>query len=376
MPQKILVLAVSAGGGHVRAGQAVKAALDERADGRAEVEYHDVIDFAPRSFKKAYCDNFLKIVKTSPDAWSWMYNLFDRHPLESKVQKLRRIFEKIGTRPILDAILERRPDKVVCTHFLPAELLSRARKAKGISFSVVVTDFVIHTMWVHPGVERYFLATEELVPSLAARGVEPERIRATGIPLMPGFSRPPSARAARSSLGLEPGAPVVLILSGGMGVGDTDVLASRILDLPHRFQVVACAGRNADLLARLEKIAAAVPADSGKKLVPQGFTDSMERVMAAADIAITKPGGLTTSECLAMGVPMLVNSPIPGQEDRNCDFLLENGAAWKARDIGNLCWKLDKLLADPALRRKLGSAARRLGRPEAAFDIAEEILRD
>ncbi len=375
MSEKILVLGVSAGGGHVRAGQAVKAAFDERWGDRVEAEFHDVMDFAPRSFKKAYCDNFLKLIKTSPDTWYWMFNVFDRHPAGSKVQKLRRAVEKIGTKPILKAILEKEPDRVVCTHFLPAEILTREKKARGIPVSLVVTDFLVHTMWVHAGVEKYFLATDELVPSLAARGVERGRIHTSGIPVMPGFSRAPSRRAACAALGLDPAIPTVLILSGGMGVGDPDVLASRILDLPPPLQVIACAGRNRDLLGKLERIAKGADGGGGKKLVPQGFTEDVERVMAAADIAITKPGGLTTSECLAMGLPMLVNSPIPGQEDRNCDFLLENGAAWKARDMENLCYKLEKLLADPALRRRLASSAEKLGRPSAAFDIAEEVLR-
>jgi processive 1,2-diacylglycerol beta-glucosyltransferase len=374
MGEKILILSVSAGGGHVRAGQALKAAFDDRWGDRVESEARDVMDFAPPSFKKAYCDNFLKLVKSSPDAWHWMYNIFDRHPLTSKIQKLRRALEKVGTVPILKAIVARKPDKVVCTHFLPAELLTREKKTRGIPVSVVVTDFMVHTMWVHPGVDRYFLPAEELVPSLVARGVEPDRIRTTGIPVMPGFSRPPSRRAARADLGLDPDLPAIAILSGGMGVGDPDALASRILELPHRFGMIACAGRNADLLARLEKVARKVPPGSGRKLVPLGYTDRMEAVLAAADLAITKPGGLTTSECLAMGVPMLVTSPIPGQEDRNCDFLLENGAGWKAQDLENLCYKLGKLLAEPARLRRMASAAAKLGRPSAAYDIAEEVV--
>jgi processive 1,2-diacylglycerol beta-glucosyltransferase len=374
MGEKILILGVSAGAGHVRAGQALEAAFDEIGGGRAEAEFHDVMDFAPKSFRKTYCDNFLKLVKSSPDAWLWMYNIFDRHPLESKLQKIRRALEKIGTAPILKAIIAKRPDIVVCTHFLPAELLTREKKTRHIPVSVVVTDYIVHTMWIHAGIKRYFVAAEELVPSLAARGVERERIGVTGIPVMPGFSRAPSRRVAAAELGLDPDLPTVLILSGGMGVGDPDAIAARVLELPFRFQVVACAGRNAELLAKLRKIAAKVPADSGRKLFPQGYTEGIERVMAAADIAITKPGGLTTSECLAMGLPMLINSPIPGQEDRNCDFLLENGAAWKARDIESLAWKLGKLLAEPAARRRLALAAEGLGRPLAAASIAREVL--
>jgi processive 1,2-diacylglycerol beta-glucosyltransferase len=153
------------------------------------------------------------------------------------------------------------------------------------------------------------------------------------------------------------------------------VVAARLLKLLGSFQIVACAGRSGQLLRKLEDLSRSGPANAiGKRLVAQGFTTRIERIMAAADIAVTKPGGLTTSECLAMGLPMLVNSPIPGQEDRNCDYLLENGAAWKAHDTETLAFKLERFLRDPAAKKRLAAAAKTLGRPNAAFDVAAGIM--
>jgi processive 1,2-diacylglycerol beta-glucosyltransferase len=345
--------------------------------GTVEVECADAMDFAPAGFREAYCDGFLKLVRHSPDMWAWMYNLFDRKPLDSKTQRVRRALERLGTRAIVKRVLALRPGRVVCTHFLPAELLSgrRVAGALGAPLSVVITDFVVHTMWVHPGVDRYFVAAEELVPSLIGRGVPAERITASGIPVMPAFSQPPPRALAARELGLSPDVPTVLLLSGGFGVSDLSGIAERILRLPGQFQVVACAGRNQGLLQQLVALSQTDLANrGGRRLVPQPYTTTIERVMAAADIAVTKPGGLTTSECLAMGLPMLVNSPIPGQEDRNCDYLLENGAAWKAQDVESLAFKLQRLLSDPAARKTMADSARKLARPNAARQVAAAVL--
>ena len=149
------------------------------------------------------------------------------------------------------------------------------------------------------------------------------------------------------------------------GVGAIDELAARLLRAAEDLQVVTLAGRNAELLARLRKLAKSHP----RQLFPLGFTTTVERVMSAADLVITKPGGLTVSECLALGKPMLLVSPIPGQEERNADYLLEAGAALKAADAATLEFKLGRLIADPARLRAMGDAAHGIARPHAAKDV-------
>jgi processive 1,2-diacylglycerol beta-glucosyltransferase len=160
------------------------------------------------------------------------------------------------------------------------------------------------------------------------------------------------------------------MMSGGVGIGGIEILAEMLLTLNYDFQIVALAGRNEQLLEYLGNIAVKNPA----RLFPLGFTRVVERVMATSDIAITKPGGLTTSECLAMGLPMIVVSPIPGQEERNADFLLENGAALKACDGGALNYRVSILLNEPARLEELKKNTKRLGKPEAARTIFDTIL--
>jgi processive 1,2-diacylglycerol beta-glucosyltransferase len=134
--------------------------------------------------------------------------------------------------------------------------------------------------------------------------------------------------------------------------------------------VVAIAGRNTQLLASYEALAKQHPG----RLVPLGFTKTIERVMAASDLCITKPGGLSTSECLAMGLPMLLISPIPGQEERNAQYLLEQGAAWLAMDELALAWRMQQLLAEPQVLSRLRERAQALGRPQAAALVVSTVL--
>jgi processive 1,2-diacylglycerol beta-glucosyltransferase len=218
---------------------------------------------------------------------------------------------------------------------------------------------------VHPHVDRYCVANEEVAFRLADRGVSRDKIAVTGIPVMPQFAAPLDRATCARELGLDPARFTVLMMAGGGGVGALDELAERVLGDPTELQLVALAGRNETLLARLRAIAKKNP----DRLFPLGFTTTVERVMTAADLVITKPGGLSTSECLAKGKPMLLVSPIPGQEERNADYLLEAGAAMKAVDAATLAFKLRTLLREPGRLARMSAASQSLGTPDAARDV-------
>jgi processive 1,2-diacylglycerol beta-glucosyltransferase len=234
---------------------------------------------------------------------------------------------------------------------------------------VQVTDFDVHALWVHPHVDRYCVASEEVAFRLADRGVPREKISVTGIPVMPQFSATLERAVCARELGLAPDKFTVLMMAGGAGVGRPDDLAKRLLQLPDDLQIVALAGRNADLLKRLQSLSKQHPG----KLFPIGFTTTVERVMTAADLVVTKPGGLSVSECLAKERPMLLVSPIPGQEERNADYLLESGAAIKAVDAATLEFKLARLLADRPRLAAMSAAAKRIARPGAAAEVVALI---
>jgi processive 1,2-diacylglycerol beta-glucosyltransferase len=363
---RLLILSVSAGAGHVRAAQALEAAA-RSADPPIDATHVDLLSLVPKEFKKLYGEKYISLVEKSPQLWSWLYSKTDRASRDSLIGKLKRAAEKLNTRQLWVEIGKYAPDAILCTHFLPAELLSRAR-AKGRKTPPVwvqVTDFDVHALWVHPHVDRYCVASDEVAFRLADRGVPRDRISVTGIPVMPQFSAPLERAACAAELGVDPKKFTVLMMAGGAGVGSLDELASRLLELPGELQLIALAGRNADLLKKLQALAKKHPG----KLFPLGFTTTVERVMTAADLVVTKPGGLSVSECLAKRRPMLLVSPIPGQEERNADYLLEAGAAVKAIDGATLAYKLGRLRADPARLAAMSEAAHRIATPHAARDV-------
>jgi len=370
MSTHILILSVSAGAGHVRAAQALEAAA-KAANPPLQATHLDLLTLVPKEFRKLYGEQYIKLVDKLPQLWSFLYAKTDRPSRDSVLGALKRAAEKLNTRKLQTEIARLRPDAILCTHFLPAELLSRQKaqlKNKGATLPplwVQVTDFDVHALWVHPHVDRYCVASDEVAFRLADRGVPRAKISVTGIPVMPQFSVPLDRRECALELGLAPERFTVALMAGGAGVGSLDELATRLLRASDELQLIALAGRNAELLARLRKLAKSHPG----RLFPLGFTTTVERVMSASDLVVTKPGGLTVSECLAKHKPMLLVSPIPGQEERNADYLLEAGAALKAADAATLEFKLGQLLADPARLRAMSEAAHRIGRPHAAQDV-------
>lgn len=377
MKRRILLLSVSAGAGHVRAAEALEATVTAlAADGRAiEAKHLDVMDYVPSSFRRIYADFYLRLITRHPQLWGMLYRITDDTRPDAVTQRMRRTIERLHTRKLRSAIAQFAPDAIVCTHFLPAEMLMRQIRKGRITAPVwlQVTDFDLHRMWVIPEMTGYFAASPEIAQRMSAVGLPASRVHTTGIPVMPAFAETQDRRALAEDFGIDPDRPAYLVMGGGAGVGALDELADRLLSAGGDFQLVVLAGRNSAMLERLRVLA------SGKhagRLFPQGFTRHVERLMACCDLAITKPGGLTTSECLAMGLPMIVNAPIPGQEERNADYLLEQGAAWKAIDAVALAWRIGELRHQPERLAAMAANARAIGRPHAARDVIDTVLAD
>ncbi len=368
--RRILVLSVSAGAGHMRAAEAIRASATSLAG--VEATHLDVMDYTPAGFRKLYTDFYLALVRRHPALWGYLYQATNEARPDGRMERLRRAVERMNTGALRRKIEAFAPDAIVCTHFLPAEILSRLIEKRGLACPVwvQVTDFDLHRMWVQPGMAGYFAASAEVAYRMRAQGIAPQAIHLTGIPIMPAFGQALDRAACARELGLDPARPTVLLMGGGAGVGSLDAVAARLLGIDGDFQLIALAGRNAGALASLRQLAARHP----DRLLAHGYTERVERLMACADMAVTKPGGLTTAECLAMGLPMIVNDPIPGQEERNADFLLEEGVALKACDPVTLEFRVRQLLENPARLAQMSDKARALGRPDAARRVLECVL--
>jgi len=195
-------------------------------------------------------------------------------------------------------------------------------------------------------------------------------VTVTGIPIHPVFSKPKDRGQCLKKHGLKGDRPVVLQLAGGFGVGPIEQLYRAVLSVETPLEIVVVAGKNEKAKGQVESVD--VPSRHRAKVM--GFTTEIDELMEAADVVVSKPGGLTTSEVLARGAAMVIVNPIPGQESRNSDFLLENGAALKANNAATLPLKLSRLLGDRDRLDAIKASAKRLGKPRAAFDAAQVAL--
>jgi processive 1,2-diacylglycerol beta-glucosyltransferase len=373
MAANILVLSASVGAGHMRAAQAVELALRQTAPD-ANVHNVDLLTLTNAAFRRIYGKAYLDLVNLAPHVLGYIYDLMDkpRSP-DSKRDKLRIAIEKLNLTKFT-ALMEEEGqwDVVVNTHFLPAELIaSRRRKGKlSVPQITVTTDFETHRLWVNQPCDRYTTATEEGAAYLKHWGVPGTDVSVTGIPIHPVFSETKDRADCLKRQGLIGDRPVILQLAGGFGVGPIARLFGGLLEVEQPLEIVVVAGRNEEVKRELEHVK--VPPRHRAKIL--GFTDQIDELMCAADVVLSKPGGLTTSEVLARGAAMAIVNPIPGQESRNSDYLLENGAAIKINNVGTLPMKITQLLQNPDRLKSLKHNAKRIARPQAAFDVARIAL--
>lgn len=368
--RRILLVSVSAGNGHVRAAQAIAAqAWPDFPDLR--LQHIDMMQIVPTLFRRLYSDLYMKIASGLPEAWGWLYRKTDCEPGNSLGGRLRRGIQRLCAQRLFSEIDRFKPEVIICTHFLPAEVLATAINEKRLDCEVwvQVTDFDLHQMWLHPGITGYFVANEELAFRLHRQGVPHKDIVVSGIPVMPVFNTRPDRPEAAARLALNPARPTVLLMGGGAGIGMDPVWITELLKTQPQLQVIVMTGKNAALREVLASVERAYP----DRLRVIGFTEDVASLMMAADLAITKPGGLSTSECLVCGLPMLLVNPIPGQEERNAAFLMQEGVAQRADDPLTLQFRLQKLLSDPERLASMRQRAMALGKPQAAQQVLGHV---
>ncbi len=371
---RVLLLSATSGAGHVRAAQALETAFLARGD--CAVEHIDALQYVSKLFQRVYDKAYISMVRRAPELMGMLYDKTDQpwqHP------RRRLALDRLNTGPMIRLLKRTQPDLCVATHFLPAEILAWliAKKKLRARNAIVVTDYDVHAMWLCRTVDRYYVAIDEAAEYLAQIGVPREKLRVTGIPIDPLFATPLHRADARKHLGLDPEASTIMISAGGYGVGPVEQLVRDLLAQQKPWQIAAIAGKSEKTRKRLEEIAqsAGTLSSGAPRLCAVGFTTEMDKYMAAADLMVGKAGGLTTSEALARALPMALIEPIPGQEERNADHLLEAGAAIRCNNLPAAAWKIGALLDDAPRLNRMREAARKLGRPGAAAAIAEDALR-
>lgn len=370
MLNRILILSASVGNGHTIAAESLKKAFRIKNLAR-EIRHEDTLNYTNPLFRRLYGKAYIDLVNSAPEVLGWMYDQLDE---PWKNEKRRLFFDKLNTQPFVKMVREYDPDWIVCTHFLPAEIASdlKAKQKLNCPQAIVVTDFDMHALWLCRNYEHYFVALDETRAYLETLGFSSEKVSVCGIPIDPVFSESKTKAAMREKYKLDPKMPTIILSLGGFGVGHIDTLLDALRSIRRPMQVLAMCGKNEELKKQLE---ASVSEENMVRIIPVGYTKAMDEYMSASDLIVGKPGGLTTCEALAKGLVFVIVNPIPGQEERNSDHLLENWAAIRSNNPATLGYKIEQLLEDPEKISLMSSNALDLARPAAAFDIADTLAK-
>ena len=366
IPKRVLFCYISPASGHRRAAEAVMSVLRH---GHPPIDCEGVnsISYAKPVLGKLVSKLYLQVLKFAPQLWDFLY---DNPHIEKATRDLRELLNMFNTRRIAEVLRGFRPRCLVCTQAVPVGLLAALKERGKIKLPLVgvLTDFGVHNYWISPQVDLYLVPSEEVRRKMIRVGVSESRIRVTGIPIDPHFGLPGDKRAERLALGLAPHRPTVLVMGGNYGLGPMEDVVSSLRRLPVAPQVIAVCGSNRRLLGKMHRRFA-----DDRSVRVMGQIRTIHRLMDAADLLISKSGGLTTAESLAKGLPMIIIQPIPGQEERNADHLLRYGAAERADTLEDLTRLAQQLLSNRQRLDRLRENGRSLARPRAAYDAAEAI---
>jgi processive 1,2-diacylglycerol beta-glucosyltransferase len=365
---RVLILSASYGSGHNAVARALDASLQAAgAETRIVDHFRDLVHPAfDRWSRRLYG----AILRRAPALWGFGYWVGDRlSPSSGLVFGMG----SLGTPRLLSLLERERPDLVVSTHPTPAGALSdlRRRGVTRIPHALVYSDFAVHRQWIPPLVDLHCVPAESVRADLIAHGIAPDRVLASGLPVRAEFEQPADPTSARRALGLDLERPVVLAMAGAFGwTGDLPAATGVLRDLPVPLQALIVAGHDGALRARLQESIRG----AGRRVRVLGYTDEMRQLMAAADLLVTKAGGVSLAEAIACDLPVVCFGSLPGHERRNERFIVEAGAALRARSAAELGAVVRRTLTEPGLLTDLAKRMREIRRPGAARVITLALL--
>jgi processive 1,2-diacylglycerol beta-glucosyltransferase len=363
----VLFLSASVGEGHTSAACAVRSAVAERIP-NAHCQVVDSYRYASQVFHRVASNGYIGMVKMLPQLYKYIYDQAERATKVSAFKSWLHHYTAVNLRQYV-AMLD--PDIVVCTHAFPCGVMAEYKREYADAPPVIgiVTDFVVHPFWIHRNIDAYAVATTEMRQALIARGVPGERIAVTGIPIDARFGEGLSRTAARAAIGIDPHRKTILLMGGGLGIGPLENALVGMDTLRHDVQIVIVVGKNSRLERRLGEAARTLR----KPVTVAGFVRNVYEYMRAADILVSKPGGMTSSEALAARLPIVMLRPLPGQEERNTRYLEDSGVGVRVQSMPELTTVLDSLLASPDRLHRMRENADALRMPHAAQAVADMI---
>ncbi len=368
--QTVLIFSIPAGHGHIKPADAL-AAAGKQWYPEATVIHRNILELYPGLFSPFY-SRVHTILMNHPRLIRRVYSSLERRYTSPSAKKSGSLVNLLSNRRLAAYINAIAPDHIVCTHCLAAEMISDLIGQKKINARLwnVINDFAFHPWWIHEHVSGYFVVNEELHRDLVFKGVPVQNVYNTGLPVMPDFSASHSRVDCAETLGLNPDRFTCLLMAGGSGIGPVLSQVHSLLSANLDFQLICIAGRNSRLLKKLQLLQLQRP----HTLFPFGYVTDVSQLMACADMVITKPGGSTVSECIAMGKPMLLVSPAPILEEENAAWLVQRGAAQLVPSVDRLPEFVARLQNNPAELAGFRAAALKCQTPNASHSVLENIL--
>lgn len=372
--KRILILHASLGAGHLNAAKALAAAFQQLPE--VEVQIADTLAYANSLYRGAITQAYKQLSEKIPLLYKAFYEGSDISDLDKSLDsnlvwaKLERpFFKELG-----QLVRTFDPDAIVCVQQIPSRLLQLLEQEDQTSKPqyVVVTDVIAHSTWINYGVAGYFLPNSLSRNLLIQRGLNPDVLHVTGIPVKLEIMQPKTKEETRSHLNLPHDRPVISLFGGGLNPRRVRSMVMDLLNSPMPMMLVVAAGRNEKLEEALEDLTAGTHV----RLRKVGTIDYVDDLVVASDLIITKAGGLITSEILARGTPMIIVDPIPGQEEQNADVIAAAGAGVQLRLLEMVGPAVQYLLRHPERLAEMSQAGLELGHPRAALTIAEHILQD
>ncbi len=367
---RVLIFSATFGAGHVRAAEAIFEAIRAQ-EPSTEIIHLDFGEFLNKTINKVIKNTYIELIKYTPKLWGKFYYRTSKISPDSVFQ---RLLNRLGRRDFLEYILSLQPDLIICTYPTVAGVLAQLRSVQALSIPVVtvVTDYAIHSQWIHAGVDLYIVGCQDVCDGLISRGIEKNRIKVTGIPVSPRFEIPLERHSLYQKFDLEAERFTVLVMGGAYGVlGGAKLISKIIAESQARIQAVIVCGRDEKLFKSLDPVIA----EARIPIRRLGYVRNVEELMTVADVIITKAGGLTVSEALTKRLPMVIYKPIPGQEEANAFFVQKIGAGLVADNSDNLEEIITRLISQPQELKSMCLAAEKSFAGHSAEQAADNILK-
>ena len=372
--KKVIIFYASYGGGHLSAARSIKENMETNYED-IDVKLIDCMEYVNKTVNKITTKAYSEMAKKAPKTWGRVYWKSQKGPLA----QISTTSNKILSIKLYKLLKDFEPNLIVSTHPFGSQMCAYLKKHGKLNAKIatVMTDYAPHDQWLvfNKYVDYYFVSHDGMKKELHEKGIPNEKIFATGIPLSNKFLLKYDKPTILKSFGLSPDKKTVLFFGGGeFGLGKTQTfkIFKSFVECPENIQIVAISGKNQKMKEAFENLVESLNKTDSVKILE--YTNQVPELMSISDLVVTKPGGLTTTESLASGLPIVVINPIPGQEEENATYLEENKVAiWLKKD-DNVEAILKDLFSNPEKMQEMKIRARLLAKKNSTKDICRILL--